>query len=119
MSRKHWFAYCFSKDGRELQEQNNLEYGHLLVEKDKQEVKVGTNLVEWDANNRVILTENAGTVKYVDLIENVTVQERYDEATNVSIKLFLNIRVTNINQQSALLIKMDRNSAVLFTTGSY
>ena len=36
------------------------------------------------SNNKVILTEKAGTVQYIDLIENVTVQERFDEATNKS-----------------------------------
>ena len=30
-----------------------------LLVKDKQEVKVGTKLAEWDPNNKVILTEKA------------------------------------------------------------
>ena len=47
-------------------------------------VKAGTKLAEWDPNNKVLLTEKAGTCSFVDLIENVTVQERYDEATSKS-----------------------------------
>ena len=35
-------------------------------------------------NNRVLVTEKAGTVQYVDLVENVTIQERFDEATGKS-----------------------------------
>ena len=56
----------------------------LFMLQDGQEVKAGTKLAEWDANNKVLLTEKAGTVQFVDLIENVTVQERFDEATNKS-----------------------------------
>ena len=56
----------------------------LFYVKDKQEVKAGTKLAEWDANNKVLLTEKAGTVQFIDLIENVTIQERFDEATGKS-----------------------------------
>jgi DNA-directed RNA polymerase subunit beta' len=82
MSRKAKIALV-SRDGRELQ-QHDLEYGYILLVHDKQEVTVGTKLVEWDAANKVILTEKSGKVQFVDLIENVTVQERFDEATNVA-----------------------------------
>ena len=35
------------------------------------------------------MTEKAGTVKFVDLVENVTIQERFDEATSKSTKIIL------------------------------
>ena len=47
-------------------------------------LKSGTKLAEWDPTSKVLLTEKAGTVKFVDLIENVTIQERFDEKTNKS-----------------------------------
>ena len=72
-----------SKDGRELQE-HALEYGATLLVKDKQEVKRGQRLAEWDSHSRVLLTEKAGTVEFVDIIENITIQEKFDEATGVS-----------------------------------
>lgn len=72
-----------SKDGRELQE-NSLEYGSTLLVNDGQEVKKGTRLAEWDANNKVLLTEKSGKVEFIDIIENITIQERFDEATGVS-----------------------------------
>jgi DNA-directed RNA polymerase subunit beta' len=80
MSRKAKIAIV-SKDGRDLQ-QNDLEYGYVLLVHDKQDVKVGTKLVEWDAANKLLLTEKSGTVHFIDLIENVTVQERFDEGSN-------------------------------------
>ncbi|MFC1841631.1 DNA-directed RNA polymerase subunit beta' [Candidatus Dependentiae bacterium] len=72
-----------SKDGRELQE-HQVEYGGTLLVNEEQQVKKGTRLAEWDANNNVLLTEKAGNVEFVDVIENVTIQERFDEATGVS-----------------------------------
>ncbi len=60
MSRKARI-FIVAPDGRELQ-QHDLEYGSIIYVKDKQEVKVGTKLAEWDANNKVLLTEKAGTV---------------------------------------------------------
>ncbi len=77
-----------SPDGRELQ-QHELEYGCVLHVEDKQEVKAGQLLAEWDATNRVVVTERAGTVQFVDLVENVTVQDIFDEATKKSSKMIL------------------------------
>lgn len=77
-----------SPDGRELQ-QHDLEYGCVVLVEDKQEVKVGAVLAEWDATSRVILTERAGSIQYVDLVENVTIQNIFDDATNKSSKMIL------------------------------
>jgi DNA-directed RNA polymerase subunit beta' len=77
-----------SEDGRELQ-RNEIEYGSVILVEDGAHVKVGQKLIEWDGNSRVILTEKAGTVKYLDLIENITIQDRFDEATNKSTKIIL------------------------------
>lgn len=80
--------FVLSEDGRELQ-RHTIEYGAILLVKDGEAVKAGTKLVEWDGNNRVLLTERAGTVAYVDLVQNVTLQERYSDTTNVSTKIIL------------------------------
>lgn len=87
MSRKAKLQ-IIAPDGRELQ-RNDLEYGSILKVEDGQKVTVGTKLVEWDANNRLILTEQAGKIQYIDLIDNVTVQERFDDATQRSTKMVL------------------------------
>lgn len=82
MSRKAKIVIV-SKDGRELQG-HTIEYGFVIHVNDKQEIKVGTKLAEWDPNNKVLLTEKAGTVKFIDLIENITIHEQFDEATGKS-----------------------------------
>jgi len=87
LSRKA-LLIILSLDGRELQ-RYDLEYGSRLLVQNDQQIKAGTKLVEWDVNNKVLITEQAGTVKYQDLIDNVTVQERYDDATGRSAKVVL------------------------------
>lgn len=87
MSRKARLVIV-SDDGRELQH-NNIEYGSILHVEDGQKIKSGELLIEWDANNRLILTEYSGKIRYVDLVDNVTIQETFDEATNRSSKIVL------------------------------
>jgi DNA-directed RNA polymerase, beta'' subunit, predominant form len=108
-----------SPDGRELQ-RHDLEYGSTLLVEDGQAVISGTTLVEWDLNNKVILTEYAGRVKLIDLVENITIQERFDEATNRSTRMVLDHK--NDRYQPALSI-VDEDGEELaqyyLPTGSY
>lgn len=108
-----------SEDGRELQ-QHVLEYGALLLVEDGQDVAAGQRLAEWDASNKLILTERSGKVQFVDLIKNITVQERFDEATKKSSNIVLEHR--NEKYQPAISI-VDENGDELahyfLPTGSY
>jgi len=90
VSRKAKLAIV-GKDGRELQEQS-VEYGYNLLVDNNQKVSIGDKLFEWDANSRILITEYAGTVKFVDVIDNVTIQDRLDEATGVVNKIILEQR---------------------------
>lgn len=98
-----------TKDGRELQ-RYDVEYGAVLHVSDKQEVTAGTKLAEWDPHNKVILTEKAGTIEFVDLIDNVTVQERFDEATGQSNYILLDHK--SEKHQPALNILDDTGEVV-------
>jgi DNA-directed RNA polymerase subunit beta' len=80
--------FILSEDGRELQ-RHEVEYGSILLVQENQQIHENDKLVEWDSNNKVILTDRAGTVSYVDLVQNVSMQERYDVATNRSTKVIL------------------------------
>lgn len=80
--------FVLSEDGRELQ-RHDIEYGAVLHVKDGDKVNVGDKLVEWDSSNKVILTECGGAIGYVDLVQNITMQERYDESTNRFIRVVL------------------------------
>jgi DNA-directed RNA polymerase subunit beta' len=59
-------------------------YGATLKVSDGQRVEEGQELAEWDPFTFAILTEDAGTVHFKDLVEGVTVREEVDEVTGLS-----------------------------------
>ncbi|HKV39734.1 MAG TPA: DNA-directed RNA polymerase subunit beta', partial [Blastocatellia bacterium] len=59
-------------------------YGASLKVSNGQKVEEGQELAEWDPFTFAILTEDAGTVHFKDLIEGVTVREEVDEHTGLA-----------------------------------
>ncbi len=59
-------------------------YGARLKVKDGQQVEQGQVLVEWDPYTFSILTEEAGQVRFKDILEGITVHEEVDEVTGLS-----------------------------------
>src|SRR5204862_1306936 len=59
-------------------------YGARLRVKDGQAVEQGQVLVEWDLYTFSILTEEAGQVRFKDILEGITVHEEVDEVTGLS-----------------------------------
>lgn len=118
LSRKARLS-VLSPDGRELQG-HDIEYGAYILVQQGQHVTPGTKLVEWDPNNKVILTERAGTVQANDLVENVTVQERHDETTNRSAKMVIDHKGDRY-QPSLGIVDPEGNELVHYylPTGSY
>jgi len=87
VSRKGAFSIK-SQDGRELQDQE-VPYGAVVLVQNGQEIQAGTELFKIDAYHDVIITEKEGTIQYVDIINNITVQDKFDEATNETVKFIL------------------------------
>ncbi|MFO0123056.1 MAG: DNA-directed RNA polymerase subunit beta', partial [Inhella sp.] len=69
--------------GRE-RERHKVPYGAVLSVKADQTVKVGTVLANWDPLTRPIITEFAGTAKFENVEEGVTVAKQVDEVTGLS-----------------------------------
>src|SRR5881409_1372132 len=59
-------------------------YGARLKVKDDQPVEQGQVLVEWDPYTFSILTEEAGQIRFKDILEGITVHEEVDEVTGLS-----------------------------------
>ena len=87
-----------------------LTYGAHLNVKDGEEVAAGKILADWDPFTNAMLTEVGGTIKFGDIIENITVQERVDPVTSKSSRLIVEskdaelrprISVKNIEGQTA------------------
>ena len=66
-----------------------LPYGAVITHKHGSEVKKGDHLAEWDPYNIPVVAETSGTIKYSDLIENVSLRERIEESTGVSTKILI------------------------------
>jgi DNA-directed RNA polymerase subunit beta' len=69
--------------GRE-RERHKVPYGAVLSVKADQAVKVGAVLANWDPLTRPIITEFAGTAKFENVEEGVTVAKQVDEVTGLS-----------------------------------
>ncbi len=74
--------------GRDV-EHYQVIYGARLRVTDGQRVEPGQVLLEWDPFTFSILTEEAGTVKFKDIIADVTVHEEVDEVTGLSRRIII------------------------------
>jgi DNA-directed RNA polymerase subunit beta' len=74
--------------GRE-KERLPLVYGATLSVHNGDVVKKGQEIAEWDPWSTPILTEIAGNIKFVDLIEGATFIEQVDETTGLSRKVII------------------------------
>ncbi|MDV7338461.1 DNA-directed RNA polymerase subunit beta' [Terasakiella sp. A23] len=68
---------------------HRINYGTKLFVIDGQTVERGTKLAEWDPHTLPVLTEVNGTVKFLDLVDGVSVAEQTDEATGIASKVIV------------------------------
>jgi len=76
------------ENGNEIQSYK-LPYGAYINRPNGAKVRKGDHLAEWDPYNIPIIAEVDGNAKYNDLIENVSLREKIDEATGVSTKIVI------------------------------
>ncbi|MGA8051070.1 MAG: DNA-directed RNA polymerase subunit beta', partial [Burkholderiales bacterium] len=70
-------------NGRE-RERHKVPYGATLQVVDGDAARAGKILASWDPHHRPIITEYAGTVKFENVEENVTVAKQIDDVTGLS-----------------------------------
>tara|TARA_R110002096_G_scaffold74101_1_gene175741 strand:- start:318824 stop:323140 length:4317 start_codon:yes stop_codon:yes gene_type:complete len=71
---------------------NNVPYGSILKAEDKQKLKKGDVICEWDPYNAVIISETAGTIKFSDIEQGVTYRVEIDEQTGFMEKVISETR---------------------------
>ena len=79
--------------GRE-RERYKLPYGAVLSVHDNQAVESGQVIATWDPHTHPVVSEVSGRLKFVDLVEGLTMNRQVDEATGLS-----NIVVTDAKQR--------------------
>ncbi len=70
----------------------HIPYGSKLHIKNKQKVRKGQLICNWDPYNAVILSEVSGKVKFENIIEGVTYREESDEQTGHREKVIIESR---------------------------
>ncbi|HNB84749.1 MAG TPA: DNA-directed RNA polymerase subunit beta' [Pseudomonadales bacterium] len=71
------------QDGRE-RERYKVPYGAVLTVRDEQVVEAGTVVAKWDPHTHPIITEVAGTVRFVGMEEGISIRHQTDEVTGLS-----------------------------------
>lgn len=69
--------------GRE-REHYKMPYGAELNVKDGSRVDAGTVVANWDPHSHPVVTEVAGRLKFIDLIEGITMHRQIDELTGLA-----------------------------------
>ena len=107
----------FAENGRELQEMQ-VPYGATVLVKAGQEVAADTELIKVDPHNEVIVSEKEGTVEFVDLINNITCQEKYDEVAQKTFRYILEFK-SDKYQPALSISKQDERTQYYLPHGSY
>ncbi|OGG50626.1 MAG: DNA-directed RNA polymerase subunit beta', partial [Candidatus Handelsmanbacteria bacterium RIFCSPLOWO2_12_FULL_64_10] len=71
------------EQGRPRGGRYRVPYGAIVKVKEGQQVEGSAVLYEWDPYNNVIVTDKAGVLRFVDIVEDVTFREESDEATGL------------------------------------
>ncbi|KQN22322.1 DNA-directed RNA polymerase subunit beta' [Sphingomonas sp. Leaf30] len=85
-------------DGRELSV-DRIPYGAYVLFDDGHVVSRGDRMAEWDPFTMPVITENPGTIKYVDLIEGKTLTEQTDEATGIAQRVVIEYRAATKSKE--------------------
>ncbi|GBD27248.1 DNA-directed RNA polymerase subunit beta' [bacterium HR30] len=98
-------------DGRERErERYPLVYGAKLKKRDGDPVKAGDLVAEWDPYTTPMLTETSGYVRFVDIIEGQTMEEKVDERTGLSMKVIVDFK--DLDKQPRIWILEDPTQSV-------
>ncbi|NIQ00464.1 MAG: DNA-directed RNA polymerase subunit beta' [Nitrospinaceae bacterium] len=108
MNRNGYLAIQ-DEHGRE-KEKYSIVYAAKLKVADGQEVQPHQTLVEWDPYTNSILTEEAGTIAFGDVVEGVTMKEDFDETTGLSSKVIISHR--DEKKQPRISIKDDNEETL-------
>ena len=97
--------YPEGKDkGRERErERYTLVYGARLKKKAEAKIKAGELIADWDPYTIPIITEVGGVVKFGDIIEGSTMEEKVDERTGLSTKVIIEFK--DIDKRPRISIK--------------
>ncbi len=105
-------------NGRE-KSRHKVPYGTKILAAEGAKVKKGQKVAEWDPFTVPVITEKAGRAEWVDLISNVSLEERVDETTGVvdNVVIDWHSGANAANLKPGIALKDENGNAVLFDNG--
>ena len=100
ISRSGELVISDAETGRE-RERHKVPYGATLLIQPDQEVKSGQQLATFDPMTLPIISEYAGSVKFENVVENVTVMNQVDEVTGLSSMVVIDPKRTSSSAKAA------------------
>jgi len=94
-----------------LDEQNrvrsrvNVPYGASLKVTDAEEVEASQVLYEWDPYNNAIISDRGGVVRFTDMVDGVTLVDKFDETTGLSAKVIVEQRDRSLSPEIEIVNK--------------
>ncbi len=90
------------ENGRE-RERYPLVFGSRLYYSDGDEIEQGATLAEWEPFATPVLTDVGGVVKFEDIVEGISMEERVDENTGLSRKVIIESRDSSVRPKMTIL----------------
>lgn len=106
--------------GRE-RERYKIPYGAILTVTDGKSVTSGTVVATWDPYSHPIITEVKGRVKFIDMVENVTITRQTDEVTGLSSAVVIDAKqrgVAAVRDLKPMIRLVDNKGKDLFLPGA-
>jgi len=106
-------------EGKE-RESHKLGYGTKLKVKDGDKSERGQRLAEWDPYTAPIVSEVGGKVRFVDIMDGVSVKDETDEATGISSRVIIDWRsgAKASSIQPALVVQDENGDPIKLASGS-
>ncbi|PIQ10113.1 MAG: DNA-directed RNA polymerase subunit beta' [Ignavibacteriales bacterium CG18_big_fil_WC_8_21_14_2_50_31_20] len=108
----------FDEDGRQIKKYD-IPYGSELRVDNNQLVKKAQPLYNHDPYNAVILTDIKGTVRFVDLVDNSTIQQVADEQTGHVAKVVIESKEKTLTPSIVITDANGEEKTFNLPTGAY
>ena len=98
---------------------HHVPYGTKILVAEGAKVKKGQKVAEWDPFTVPVITEKAGKVELVDLINNVSVRETTDETTGIVSKVVIDWRSSSASAglKPSIILKDAKGKPVTYDNG--
>ena len=97
-----------------------IQFGSHLLVKEGGKVAHGDKICEWDPYTLPIITEQGGTIRFVDLADGVSVNENIDEATGLSSRVVMDWRShpKGADLRPRITLRDDKDEVIALSNGS-